>query len=1379
MYNNFISYTVMHTMQFYLFLLLILGTKGVITEGRSVFDNIIYVNQTGNNDQSCWKGNYWNPCSSVNLALQGIKNRTAIYIQKGNYNLTNDNATNLTKLSHIGIIGNDSADEVVIHCEQNAGLSFIYSDNIEVRSLSLVKCGAMQFSTSKNFLVKNFEFVRFRVALYVLLCIHATIENVHIESSFGTGLVLYNTAGNVRVSYSNINNSKPWPQSGKEVGAGGLHIEFTYCIPGNTECRTEYNDSYVPTIYSSNSTYFIHNNNIQYNKASLGVYSTLYKVDDEHAWSIEFGAGGGLSVILKGIAKNNMFVIYNNTFSYNHAIYGGGFYVSFLDSATNNSIFMCTLNCLNNNASSDSDQKRDTWYTDGGGGCGKIVIYSSPAAGKKSNNVSISNSIFSNNIGLTGGGIEIEVDYVEPITIELNNVTFLKNSAFLGAAMYVVEKKTISEHNVPFNLSINNSKFLSNTPICKLKSNSFTMLPCSGVIYLLLYNMNLTIQGELMFVDNGASALEIHSFHVYFAPQSKVTFENNTSDFGGAIALYDCSYLMIDHNVTILFLNNSAQYEGGAIYAEKCRSNQPTSLCFIQNNDIGENFTFIGNTAGGKPNAIYTGSVIPCYASSGWKPTFWDPSVLKDMFCWDYFHFGDSYNCTLQRKSDPVFMEILQHSQMKVYPGISMVLPIAIYDGWNTSLQNISLLVCVYSGPVILHSQQSQQLADCVTTMNKEITIFLNDCFNYNNHNFELKISLSDNTQFSTRLPLDFPECPKPLLTINKQCSQCTFSKTLPHNSLHCSSLSNCGNNIDSGYGYNDSLPGDVCNVNSYLYMSAGWCVSIENDNSNKTDFVVSNCPPYYLNRSFCIPILNLTDSCSNTMSGRLCGKCKHGRIAVNSPSLQCGKCHELSGLIFFCSQIVPLTIFILLILVFHITITSPGMNAFIFFSQVVTLDFPGTMYPSWIRDSKIISNNLSPNFGPLMLPYSIWNMNFIFFLSSSDISVCITTDMDTVEVVGFQYVIALYPLVVLLLLYIWNRFYENGVRPIHYITRPIHQILARMWQALEITPSLMDSCAVIFIISFTKITLTSLKLLHYTTWYSLDGSKHGAVFYYDGSINYFQAKHLGFGAAAIVFLLIFVACPVIYFLLYPCMWFQKLLDKCKVRYHGLVVISDIFMGTFRDRTMSSFDYRYCAGLYLLFRIICICLYYITNIQVLLIIETGFSLIVAGFFMICRPYKRNINNLIDFSVFLLLSILSGLCLAESRSHLGLRISAGLLFVPFIVFSIYILYLLLKRVKLCATKCFIHKRQINNVNPDYEQNSDEEPLLDDDHLTASFPDRIENPNRYRQQNQPNIPQPLSDNDSRSFSEATGYTPPTDDSTGKYGSIQYRPNKHSTI
>ena len=1380
----------MYIIQFQLILVIILRLGIKIAQGDSLYDNRIFVNQTGSSDRSCWEGNYRNPCSSVNLALRGLRNRTVIYIQTGSYNLTNDDSINIKGLSHIGIIGNSSADEVVIHCEQNAGLSFNISDNIEVRSLSFVKCGAKQVSASKNVLVKQFEFVQFRVAIYVLFCIDVTIDSVDIKDSVGTGLVMYNVAGDITVANSIISETKPY--ASPEVGAGGLHIEFTYCVPGNTDCQNQDFASYVPKMYSSNSRYFIHKNYIHSNKASLGRYYDLYRFGDQLSRSMEFGRGGGLSIIFKGNATNNIIIIDENVLTCNHAHHGGGFYFAIIDGPINNSIHVFGLVSSRNSVSTNNDVERYIWNSDGGGGGGKIMIYCS-MPDEQHNNITISNSIFYSNNGITGGGLDIELDYLTPMLIELNNVTILNNSAFLGAAMYVVEKAAFIPLKHEVNLSLMNCSFSHNTPICTTTVESSISLPCSGVLYL-SSKVRLELRDEVIFANNNASALELHSSEVYFAPQARVIFENNTSDYGGAIALYDCSYLLIDYNVTILFMKNSAHYDGGAIYAEKCGLNEHTagsdSLCFLENDPRGENLTFYENTASGKPNAIYVGSVMQCYASSGKIntsiPTVWNTTVLNEIFCWDYFHFEDSNNCTVQRKSDPVFMEILPHSGKKVYPGKILILPIGIYDGWHTSLQTVSLLVCVYSGPVILDSQHNQQLADCVTTINKEVTIYLNmsSCSRsrYSNHNFQLKVSVNENKQLSIRLSLYFAECPKPLLTMDKQCSQCTFRNSLLSSSLHCSSLHSCSRkNIDGNH---------VCNVNSYVYVSRSSCVSSVNGNNNKTNIVIGNCPHYYPNPTFCIHILNLTDSkmslrdsCSSEMSGRLCGRCLDGGIAINSPSSHCGICHELSGLIYFSAQILPLTIFILFIFVFHITITSPGMNALMFFSQMITLDFPGSMYPSWIRDANVFANSLSSILqvvSPMTLPYSIWNLNFLIPLSSSNISVCFSNKMNTIETIGLQYVIALYPLILLLFLYIWICFYENGIRPIHYITRPIHRILARMWRALEITPSLMDGCAVLFIICFTKIALTSLKLLHYTTWYSLDGSQRGTVFYYDGSIDYFQTKHLGFGIAAMAFLLIFVACPTICFLLYPCMWFQKLLDKSKVRYHGLVVISDIFMGTFRDRTMSSVDYRYCAGFYLLFRIFCICLYYIPNVQVLLIVETGFSLIVAGFFMICRPYKQNIINLIDFSIFLLLSILSALCLIdiESDSHLGLRISAGLLFVPFIVFSVYVLYLLLKRVQKCATKCLIRRRERNNVNPDYEQNSDEEPLLDDDHLAASFADRIENPNRYQQHNQPNIPHPLSDDDCRLSSEATGYTHPTHHSNGEYGIIHYKPNEHST-
>ena len=984
----------MYIIQFQLILIIILRLEVKIIQGDPSYDNKIFVNQTGSNDQSCWEGNYWNPCSSVNLALQGIKNRTVIYIQKGNYDLTNDNSTNIAKLSHIGIIGNDSADEVVIHCQQNSGLSFNYSDSIEVRNLSLFKCGANRTSASKKFEVSKFEFVQFRVAVYILFCINLTVDNVNIESSIGTGLVLYNTAGNVTLSNSNISNSKP--QTGKDVGAGGLHIAFTYCIPGNTECKNNNYDSYVMTKYSSNSKYTIYNNYIHNNEASLGRYYNLYSFNDQASNSMEFGAGGGLSVIFKGNATNNTIIINTNILTDNHALYGGGFFFGIIDEPANNFINVCGLISSQNSASANKDSERYMWNTDGGGGGGKIMIYNS-FLDEQYNTVTIFNSDFSNNIGITGGGLHIDLDYITPMLIEINNATFLNNSAFLGAGLYLVENTVIVQPNRELNVSVINSSFLQNTPICKMIFESSVSLPCSGVIYL-SNKVRLELRGKVIFINNSASALELHSSEVYFAPQTLVTFKNNTSDFGGAIALYDCSYLIINYNVTILFLNNSAQYKGGAIYAEKCHSNeQPTShtsFCFLQNDERGENLTFYGNIASGEPNAIYTGSVIPCYASSGRKPLYWNHSVLNETFCWNYFHYEHDNNCTVQRKSDPAFMTILEHEK-PVSPGKSILLPIGIYDGWNTSLQNVSLDVCANSGPVMLKSPQTQKLSDCVTTMNKEVTIFHEEnkmnCSNYVHQNFTLKISLNDNKQFNIRLPLNFAECPKPFAAIDSKCSQCTFKKSLASNSLHCSSIPTCG--LQNNTNYNVE-----CGFSSYVYVSEGQCLSVGNEinnsklnmNKNNSFIVISHCPHYYYNHTFCKPILSLTtldivnvNSCSNEMSGQLCGKCKHGGIAVNSPSSHCGKCHELSGLIFFGAQIVPLTIFILLILVFHITITSPGMNAFIFFSQVVTLDFPGSMYPSWVRDSKIFSNNLSPslpNFGPLMLPYSIWNMNFIFF---------------------------------------------------------------------------------------------------------------------------------------------------------------------------------------------------------------------------------------------------------------------------------------------------------------------------------------------------------------------------------------------------------------
>ena len=153
--------------------------------------------------------------------------------------------------------------------------------------------------------------------------------NVHIEHSIGTGIVLYNAAGNVRVAYSSITFTIPHSIM-DEFGAGGLHIALTYCIPNDTECSDDAGHTYVPPKYTDKSVYSIHDNVIANNKASSASLSTIINLDDSKSSFMEFDRGGGLSIILKGKVTSNTFIIYNNNISSNQARHGGGFFSPFM-----------------------------------------------------------------------------------------------------------------------------------------------------------------------------------------------------------------------------------------------------------------------------------------------------------------------------------------------------------------------------------------------------------------------------------------------------------------------------------------------------------------------------------------------------------------------------------------------------------------------------------------------------------------------------------------------------------------------------------------------------------------------------------------------------------------------------------------------------------------------------------------------------------------------------------------------------------------------------------------------------------------------------------------------------------------------------------------
>jgi len=134
----------------------------------------------------------------------------------------------------------------------------------------------------------------------------------------------------------------------------------------------------------------------------------------------------------------------------------------------------------------------------------------------------------------------------------------------------------------------------------------------------------------------------------------------------------------------------------------------------------------------------------------------------------------------------------------------------------------------------------------------------------------------------------------------------------------------------------------------SYLFL--GCCISLSESDSYA---IGSRCPfslGYQESMEF-IPlpmsIYKLNDSFCGSKKlghrGRLCSQCKaHHGIAVFFQSFKCVECtksykHRLR---FFAIEFVPLTVIFLIVFTFHISITSPATNAFIFFSQEISLPF-------------------------------------------------------------------------------------------------------------------------------------------------------------------------------------------------------------------------------------------------------------------------------------------------------------------------------------------------------------------------------------------------------------------------------------------------------
>ena len=372
---------------------------------------------------------------------------------------------------------------------------------------------------------------------------------------------------------------------------------------------------------------------------------------------------------------------------------------------------------------------------------------------------------------------------------------------------------------------------------------------------------------------------------------------------------------------------------------------------------------------------------------------------------------------------------------------------------------------------------------------------------------------------------------------------------------------------------------------------------------------------------------------------GQLCGRCVKGFVPpIFSYSLSCFNCtnYHLKWLKYISLAFGPLTVFCILICVFHISATSAYLFGFVFYSQILTMPTILRMAESSVGYQQE-SLNLRIVYRFYISLLSVWNLDIFRAFYPS---LCLHPDMRVVQALALDYLIALYPLVLLaivkLLVSLHN--YRN-VKVLVKLWKPFRSILWPLIRNLNIETSLIQSFATLFFLSAMKVQSVTLDLLSPTALYHIDGRLDDKYYLYlAGDVEYFGKEHLPYALMALFFLLMFTVFPCLLLFLYPCQFFQRFLNNIHCNSHALRTFMDVFQGNFKDGTNSTRDYRYFAGVFFVTRLILTAIFILFS-SIYSILLFGTVITMLGFSVaIFHPQRTKIHYTLDCIILLLLSV---------------------------------------------------------------------------------------------------------------------------------------------
>ena len=1128
---------------------------------------------------------------------------------------------NLTKqiefrsYTHLNISGSGST---TLHCnEYNAGLAFVRVKNLTIHSITIDQCGALRESTSVD-PQKPHETERLSVAVYLLNCTDVTIWRVDIQSSNGTGLSMYDTNGKINIEFSNFTNNSG-VQS--DVGGGGLHIEFTLCSPGIVGICSGHNGS------NQHSTITIQNCSFSYNVAISPIERDMPIVPSTSSAIPRTGKGGGLYISIGLNAKHNSITIAACNFTKNNASFvAGGMLVEFLNSVQNNKISVTKTNFLGNTCF-----ERHA-CTGGGIVLGFLFYVQSYVHGTlpADNSFSCSYCVFEYNQGYMGGGMGIIANKGVNSSNKRSNITFSNcswknNASPVGAAVYVSpgvwDFGTEGFWPIPL---FSNCFFESNSAFQVFNSfENGVNISSLGNGAFFISELRVRFEGRTTFRNNIGSAVYLSASILEFSEGSMVLFDNNAGHNGGAISMHASSVIHLNNDSIFYFTNNRAYATGGAISTSVIAALQSTYRnCFIQSvsREYLTNSTvhFKGNHANIGGHSIFASSLKPCKSLCPERTYVENPEAILQ--CIANFSF---FNNTSSIATRPNSFTLHETVPVKVMPGTEYGLNLTVSDEANNSLSGI-----VYES--IIESNENVHMDPAFLEVS-------NNTINILGNKSDTAVLYLDTPDISLSFSITLVDCKPGYIPQNNRC-ECATSDYL--------GLVTCNPNIQQGYwmGFCSRNSTKLCTT----FCPYGFC-SYHGMNPN------TSLHPLPSNSNLLDPQM-----CGPYRTGRVCSQCAENHsVYFHSWKYSCGPedlCY-LGWFFYLVSEILPVTLFFVIILVFNISFTNGNVNCFVFYAQI--LDALATNANGAIvfpRFTVVLRTILTFFYRPF---------NFDFFYLEQ-LSFCLWKGATVMDVLLMKYATVGFALVLVVLTILVAK-YRCGQ----------FKIFVKFHTSSSV---IIHGLSAFFVLCYSLSVRVTFEILNYVCLYSTNFKCEVKVVNRIGYMNYLEGDHVKYAIIAIFVLIFMIIIPPLLLILYPLVF--KLLGLCKLSESKLagilwrvmpIQLLDSFQSSFKD------NFRFFAGLYFFYRAIILAAYaYCWGLlQFYSIIQLQLILVLTVH-AIFQPYKERNHNIIDTLLFTNLAIINAITLynfaakdfvGQQTAHILVNImsfiQAVLIFLPFL------------------------------------------------------------------------------------------------------------------